>query len=276
VPSYRFPESAARARARAAERSAWLREPRARPAASTTPTSPRTCGRAAALACHGPGWLSPSENEELLAAFGIPRARSIDCASAAEAAAAATQIGGPVAVKLASRTLVHKSDWDAVHLDVGTPADAANAFVAIERRLAAAGKRDEMLGVTVAPMARGGVDTIVGMVADPDFGPLVAFGLGGVATEILGDVAFRLAPITDQEALRMVRSIRGRALLAGHRGAPPADEAGGRGGRAAGRAPRPRGAGGARARPQSGAGLRAGFRRLCARRPDPRSVTRTR
>jgi acyl-CoA synthetase (NDP forming) len=81
-----------------------------------------------------------------------------------------------------------------------------------------------MLGVTVAPMAGAGVDTIVGAVTDPSFGPLLAFGLGGIATELVGDVAFRRAPLTDVDALRMVRSVRGHALLAGYRGAPPADE----------------------------------------------------
>jgi acetyl coenzyme A synthetase (ADP forming)-like protein len=226
IPSFRFPESAARALARASARSAWLREPEG--------VVPRfddvdvATGRAIAqlaLDRRGPGWLTPVENENLLAAFGIRHLRSVVCATAAEAAAAAEQLGVPVAAKLASTTLVHKSDWKGVHLDLRSPAAVAAAFEAMERTLTLAGKRDEMLGVTVAPMAGRGVDAIVGMVADPAFGPLVAVGLGGVATELLGDVAFRLAPLTDREAARMVASIRGRALLTGHRGAPVADEA---------------------------------------------------
>jgi acetyl coenzyme A synthetase (ADP forming)-like protein len=226
VPSYRFPESAARALARAVERSTWLRQPEGDvPRFDDVDAAAGRAIVASALARRGAGWLTPDENESLLAAFGIPHLRSVLCPTAEDAARAAGRISGPVAVKLASTTLVHKSDWRGVVLDVRTPEAAAAAFVSIEKTLADADRRGEMLGVTVGPMAPAGVDTIVGAVADPQFGALVAFGLGGVATELLGDVTFRLASLTDEDARRMVRSIRGHALLAGFRGAPAADEA---------------------------------------------------
>jgi acyl-CoA synthetase (NDP forming) len=177
-----------------------------------------------ALAQRGPGWLTPTENENLLAAFEIPHLRSVLCASPDEAVAAAAQIGFPVAVKLASTTLVHKSDWQGVHLGLRSAEAVRDAVIAIERALERAGRRHELLGFAVQPMAPAGVDTIVGMVADPDFGPLVAFGLGGVTTELLGDVAFRLAPLSDADALRMIRSIRSAPLLEGFRGTPVADQ----------------------------------------------------
>jgi acetyl coenzyme A synthetase (ADP forming)-like protein len=225
IPSYRFPESAARARARAAERSEWLLRPEGvvPQLAGFREDALRDVARRA-LERRGAGWLTPEENEELLAAAGLPILRSFLCRTVDEARAAAVRLGGPVAVKLASTTLVHKSEWKGVHLDLRGPAEAAAAMAAIEKELAARGRRGEMLGVTVAPMAGAGVDTIVGAVTDPSFGPLLAFGLGGIATELVGDVAFRRAPLTDVDALRMVRSVRGHALLAGYRGAPPADE----------------------------------------------------
>lgn len=138
--------------------------------------------------------------------------------------AAAAAAGGPVAVKLASTTIVHKSDVGGVALGLRDETAVRKAFAGIEARGAALGRRDEMHGVIVQPMAGTDVDVIVGMVLDQDFGPLLAYGSGGVATELLEDVAFRLAPLTDVEATGLVGATRGAALLRGFRGAPIADE----------------------------------------------------
>ncbi len=225
VPSYRFPESAARALACAVRRSEWLAQPvGVEPTLSDVDVKTAQALVRSALAHRGPGWLTPCEQENLLAAFGIPHLRSTLCRDAEAAVAAAAALDGPVAVKLASATLVHKSEWNGVHLNVLGAAAVRRACAAIEARLVAAGRRDELLGYTVAPMAAAGIDTLVGLYADPNFGPLLAFGLGGVTTELMNDTAFRLVPLTDAEAQRMVGSIKGVELLRGFRGAPLADE----------------------------------------------------
>jgi acetate---CoA ligase (ADP-forming) len=102
-------------------------------------------------------------------------------------------------------------------------AGVRRAFEAIRQRLAQEGQLKAMEGVLVQPMASGGVEVMVGVTTDPLFGPLIAFGLGGIHVEILGDVRFRVTPVTDRDAREMVREIRGYRLLEGYQGHPPAD-----------------------------------------------------
>ena len=108
-------------------------------------------------------------------------------------------------------------------MNLGTPAAAEAAYRAISDTLIAKGLPDAMQGALVQPMIVGGVECIVGVVNDPVFGPLIAFGLGGVTAEVLGDVAFRLHPLTDVDADELIASSRASRLLAGFRGAPVAD-----------------------------------------------------
>jgi acyl-CoA synthetase (NDP forming) len=114
--------------------------------------------------------------------------------------------------------LVHKSDAGAVELDLRGPGEVQSAMARLAERFAG-----RLSGVVVQPMISGGVETIVGVVQEPVFGPLVVFGLGGIATEVLGDHAARLAPLTTADADDLIRSIRAAPLLLGHRGTPPAD-----------------------------------------------------
>jgi succinyl-CoA synthetase beta subunit len=144
-------------------------------------------------------------------------------ATADEAAAAARAIGFPVALKLASATITHKTDVGGVILDVGDEDAARAGFTAIARRLAALGRQAEMTGVTVQPMIARGVELFVGATRTPGFGPLIAFGTGGVAVELWQDVVFRLHPLTREDAREMLDRIRGKALLDGFRGGPVAD-----------------------------------------------------
>ena len=145
--------------------------------------------------------------------------------TAEEAATAARRIGLPVALKLASRKLVHKTEVGGVVLNLADEEAVRRAFTGIQKRLAEIGQLDAMDGVYVQAMAPAGTEVMVGMTSDPLFGPLVAFGLGGINVEILGDVCFRLTPLTDHDAAEMVRSIRGYRLLQGHRGQPAVDVA---------------------------------------------------
>jgi acyl-CoA synthetase (NDP forming) len=143
--------------------------------------------------------------------------------TAAEAAALARRLGFPVAVKLASHQLVHKTDIGGVRLNLQDEAAVRQAFEQIADRLAADRALPAMEGVLVQPMVFGGTELIVGVTHDPLFGPLIAFGLGGIHVEILRDVCFRVTPLTDRDAFEMVSGIRGSRLFLGYRGHPAAD-----------------------------------------------------
>ena len=132
-------------------------------------------------------------------------------------------IGYPVAVKLASHRLVHKTEIGGVRLNLHTAGEVREAFAAIRERLAHDDNLDAMEGVLVQPMQADGVEVMIGMTQDRLFGPLLAFGLGGIHVEILGDVCFRITPLTDCDAAEMIRGIKGYRLLEGYRGHPPAD-----------------------------------------------------
>jgi acetyl coenzyme A synthetase (ADP forming)-like protein len=226
IPSYLFPESAARALGRAVEYATWLQRPQGIiPVHSEIEIDRARDVCARAMTERGEGWLTPDEVNEVLRAFRIPFAETVLCRSAEEAQRTADRLGYPVAVKLASTTLIHKSDWQGVHLGLDTPEAVHAAVASIARKLEDAGRAGEMLGVTVQPMIKGGHEVMIGMTEDPSFGPLIGFGLGGVTVEVLGDAVFRITPLTDQDAIEMVRGIRGYKLLDGFRGAPPADKA---------------------------------------------------
>ncbi|OGQ79874.1 MAG: GNAT family N-acetyltransferase [Deltaproteobacteria bacterium RIFCSPLOWO2_12_FULL_60_19] len=224
IPAYLFPETAARALCKIAAYAEW----RSRPP-GTIPEFDDADARAAREVCRkvlqarGAGWLSVEETRAVLEAVRLPLARGGFAASADEAAALARSFGFPVAVKLASRTLVHKSDVGGVMLNLADEAAVRGAFAEIRSRLERDGRLAEMDGVLVQPMIRAGVEVMVGVSADPLFGPLIAFGLGGIYVEILGDVRFRVTPLTDRDAAEMAREIRGYRLLEGYRGHPPAD-----------------------------------------------------
>jgi acetyl coenzyme A synthetase (ADP forming)-like protein len=229
IPSYTFPESAAMALARAVRYGRWKSEPAGSErvfAGLDRDRATRVIQGATARGANGAStWLTPDETCAVLAAYGIASAGSRFAASADEAAAAARSVGFPVAVKLASPTLTHKSDLGGVVLDVPDERGVLEAFAQIEKRLTEKRLRDQMSGVTVQAMMREGVEIIMGMTRDPSFGPLIMFGLGGVTVELLKDVAFRVQPLTDRDAREMVRSVRGFPLLEGYRGEPPGDVA---------------------------------------------------
>jgi acyl-CoA synthetase (NDP forming)/RimJ/RimL family protein N-acetyltransferase len=220
VPAYAYPEAAARAVGRAARYGSW----RDRPAGTVPELADVDSGRARELVgsflrrVPGGGWLSPGETAELLRCYRIPMVDSKIVTSPAEAVAAAEALGGHVALKADVPGLVHKSDAGAVELDLRGPGEVRTAMARLAERFAG-----RLSGVVVQPMISGGVETIVGVVQEPVFGPLVVFGLGGIATEVLGDHAARLAPLTTADADDLIRSIRAAPLLLGHRGTPPAD-----------------------------------------------------
>jgi acetate---CoA ligase (ADP-forming) len=155
--------------------------------------------------------------------MGLPVASGGVARTADESAELARRIGFPVVVKLASHVIVHKTEMGGIMLNLADEAAVRQAFATIRQRLAEHDHVQAMEGVLVQPMLTGGVEVMVGVTTDPLFGPLIAFGLGGIHVEILGDVRFRITPLTDRDASDMVREIRGFRLLEGYRGHPPAD-----------------------------------------------------
>ena len=164
--------------------------------------------------------LLEPDARELLAVYGIDVPPSHVVATRAEAAKAARALGGRLALKLVSPRLLHKSEAGGVQLNVATE-DAADAFCALAERAAALGLAPARALVT--PMIAGGLECVVGAFRDPQFGPVVMFGLGGVDVEALGDVAFRLAPVDAAEARAMTTEIHAHRLLGAVRGRPPRD-----------------------------------------------------
>lgn len=173
--------------------------------------------------------LSEYAAKRLLAAAGVPIPTERLARTAMEAGEVASApgnvAGGTFALKIVSPDLLHKTEVGGVALNV--PATAVRAaFDTLVARVRAAAPQARIDGVLVTPMAPRGVETIIGVVRDATFGPVVMFGLGGVFVEVLKDVTFRLAPFDEAEALRMIDEVRGaRTLLAGARGAPAADVA---------------------------------------------------
>jgi acyl-CoA synthetase (NDP forming) len=167
--------------------------------------------------------LSELAAKQILGAAGVPFPADRLVAPGGDIRAAADAVGYPQVLKIVSADIAHKTEIGGVIVGVKDAAEAERAFATILSR--AGEKRPDACidGVTVAPMISGGVETIVGVVSDPVFGPVVMFGLGGVFVEVLKDVTFRLAPFGVDEAHRMIREIRGFAMLEGVRGAPPAD-----------------------------------------------------
>ncbi len=168
-------------------------------------------------------WLPEPEALRLLANYDLPVIPHRLARSADEAAAAAQELGCPVALKIVSPGLIHKSDVGGVLLDVPTPAEAATAYTAILNRLPPPASRLTIHGVLVARMAAPGTEVILGMLRDPQFGPAVMAGLGGIFVELYKDVAFRLPPLTPAAARAMLMELKAAPLLSGYRGQPPRD-----------------------------------------------------
>ena len=212
VPSFAYPESAAKALGRACQRADWLR--------TSTGTVPVLQGIDHAAAAEivqrtlegaTDAWLLPADARALLEAYGIPFVGERVVESADDAVAAAAELGYPVVVKTAVAG-AHKTEGGGVALDLE---DEDSVRGAVERI---------GLPVLVQPMVKGCAELLAGIVQDPVFGPLVAFGPGGVFAELIGQAGFRLAPLTDVDAEELVTTGKAGTLVAGFRGRPPSDE----------------------------------------------------
>lgn len=221
VPAYPFPEGAVLALSRAVRYGRWLR----RPEGGVPDLIGVSRERArAVLDRTESGWLAPGDAQEVLGAYGLRVPRSQIVHSASEAALAAETIGFPVALKLVSADILHKTEVGGVRLNLSSSEEVRGAFEAIERALAEHGLTSRMEGALVQEMVTSGIETYVGVTHAPGFGALLGFGIGGVNVELWRDVAFRVHPLTDVDASEMLEQIRGHPLLDGFRGAPPADK----------------------------------------------------
>jgi acetyl coenzyme A synthetase (ADP forming)-like protein len=207
VAAFDYPESAARALGRAAERAEWLRRPQGR-----VPELDGVDLAAARVVIQEAGerWLGPGEVRRLLQAYGLPVVAERVAGTLEETLAAADELGYPVVVKTAAAG-VHKTEHGGVALDLRDRDAVTEAATRIG------------LPVLVQPFLHGGVEMLVGAFQDPVFGPLVALGPGGTMAELIGDAGFRLAPLTDTDADELVQSGKAGLLVRGFRGAPPAD-----------------------------------------------------
>lgn len=167
--------------------------------------------------------LTEVEAKSLLQTAGVPVVHTHLAQTRDEAVALAQAMGFPVALKVCSPDIVHKSDLGGVQLNLASIDAVSQAFESIMSAAKHADSKAQLDGVSVQPMAQPGTELILGLSTDPQFGPLVMCGLGGIAVEILQDVAFRLAPLTQDDAHTMIHSLKSLPLLTGHRGQPAAD-----------------------------------------------------
>lgn len=167
--------------------------------------------------------IAEHEAKRVLNSIGVPVTTEELVQSREDAVAVWKKIGGKVVMKIASPDILHKTEIGGVLLSLDSADDVATGYDTLIERAKTAKPDAKIDGVIVAEMVTGGVETVMGVVCDPVFGPAVMFGLGGVFVEVLKDVTFRLAPFGVDEALRMIDEIQGRVMLDGVRGAPPSD-----------------------------------------------------
>lgn len=210
-------------RALAWQRAYWRRAGRKR-----SPAAPTWLRHPPRGASTGPAWsgrdaMRPTDVASLLEAYGIPFEPIHLATAPEEAVAAAERIGYPVALKLVSPDITHKTDVGGVALGLGNREEVEAGFRAVVERVRARAPHAEVRGVGVQRMWEGAIEVIIGARQDSAFGPIVLFGLGGIWVEALGDVAVRVAPISRDDALEMIGEIRASRVLQGARGTVPAD-----------------------------------------------------
>lgn len=167
--------------------------------------------------------LLEEEGQEVLKAYGLPLPKSALVKTEADAIKIAKQIGYPVVMKIASPQIIHKSDAGGVKVNLTNDSEIKEAFKTIIANAKKYNKNAEIKGVLIVEMVKGGKELIIGSKLEPGFGPVIMLGMGGIYVEVLKDVTFKLAPVTDKEADDMIASIKTQKLLQGVRGEKPSD-----------------------------------------------------
>jgi acyl-CoA synthetase (NDP forming) len=167
--------------------------------------------------------LTEVESKQLVAEAGIPVVETKLAKTKAEAISISKKMRFPVVLKIVSPDIIHKSDIGGVKLGLANATQVGKAYTEIMAAAKKANKKADIHGISVQKMARPGVEVIMGMSKDAQFGPVLMFGLGGVFVEVLKDVAFRIVPLNRRDASQMIREIKGYPLLEGYRGQEPAN-----------------------------------------------------
>ncbi|HEX6651023.1 MAG TPA: GNAT family N-acetyltransferase [Pyrinomonadaceae bacterium] len=218
IPSYAFPETAAIALARATRYRQWRERHETYPPRFADVRTDEAAAVVAAALARGEGWLTPDEVAKICSCYGLPLIEQRVVSSVEDAAAAAAEMGGEVALKAIAPGLVHKTEAGGVRLHLNGAEAVRDAAQEMKERLIAE-------GFVVQQMAKRGVEMLVGVVHDPQFGPVVACGAGGVQVELLKDVSVRLTPLSNEDAAEMIRGLKTYPLLKGFRGSVPCDVA---------------------------------------------------
>ena len=221
IPMYTYPETMGRVLRAMRSYQAWRSAPQIKEAALTG--IDKTQAAEVLSTRHGAQSLGEAGARPLLQAYGIPVVKAAKAASAAEASAAARQIGFPVVMKVISPDILHKSDVGGIRLNLQSPAEVENEFEKMMKALQQSLPQASIEGVLIEQTAPRGQEVIVGMKRDAGFGPLLMFGLGGIYVELFKDVAFRVAPVSPSDALAMIHETSAGRLLTGFRGQPKAD-----------------------------------------------------
>ncbi len=220
VPCYAYPEAAAAVLGHAARYGTWRAAPHGAVPELPGVDSDHARALVAGFLEGNPagGWLPATAVRELLSCYQIPQVATVLALTETEARTVAAGMAGPVVLKAEVPGLVHKTEAGAVKLDLRSPADVAAAYRELSARFG-----DALAGVLVQPMIGEGTEILIGVVQEPVFGPLVVFGLGGITTDIFGDHAARLTPLTDTDARELIHGVHAARLLDGYRGRPAAD-----------------------------------------------------
>ena len=218
IPVFGFPEAAAESLSAMAQFGEMLREPLGEPA-SLSPAPNRELVRAL-LKDATSGWLGFADIMSVLGAYGIPVAPWLVVDTADEAVAFASSVGYPIVLKIDSDTLLHKTEHGAVMVNLRNSQDVLSAYSEISKNISGLAGRHAFVA---QKMMVGMAETLIGATTDPTFGHLIGFGLGGIFAEQMKDVVFRLSPLMDRDARKMIESIRGYAMLQGPRGTEAVD-----------------------------------------------------
>jgi acyl-CoA synthetase (NDP forming) len=223
IPHYMFPEAAARAMANMAKYAWWVNRPRTKVRNFADVKKSVVKRILESAKAEKRAFLPEPEAHEVLKAYGFPVLKSQLVQSVEEAVAAATKIGFPVVLKIVSPDILHKVDVGGVKVNIKTKADVRKGYKELLADVSAHKPKANIWGVFVQKMAAKGKETIIGMNRDHHFGPIILFGLGGIYVEIFKDVSFRIAPVRELGAHRMIKQIRGYKMFEGFRGEPPSD-----------------------------------------------------
>ena len=223
IPSFAFPEAAANALARVAHYGEWREKPEFEPPRFDNLRRDEAAAIVATALGRGDGWLTQSETTGLLSCYGLPLVDQRVVPTPEEAGEAAEEFGGEVALKAIAADVLHKTEAGAVKLHLSGREQVKTAAEEMTGRLAAAGQTPTAF--LVQKMVGGGVEMIVGIAHDPQFGPVVACGAGGVFVELMRDVSVRLTPLTGADASEMIRTLKTYPLLTGFRGSVACDTA---------------------------------------------------